>query len=374
MNGHAPTARGTGMHVLLTADAVGGVFSYATTLARGLCAMGMRVTFVLQGPPADPSRLAALADVPGIDVIATDLQLEWLDPDGRDFARACRQLETIASSVRPDVVHFNGFREACSDIDAPRVLVAHSCVGSWWRACRGSAPDASWERYEINLRAGLQAANAWAAPSRWYRDRVAALHHQRREGRVIYNGISPREPGSSHEPLVLSAGRMWDEAKDLATLVRAADDICWPVVIAGPLRQDGKSGGASGGAAQMLGELSPADLAAHMACAAIFVSSAVYEPFGLAVLEAAASGCALVLADTPSFREIWGDAAQYFAPRDSAALAAETNRLAHDDLLRRQKGNRASARARRYSASRMCEDTAALYASVLAPAHAETAA
>ena len=38
-----------------------------------------------------------------------------------------------------------------------------------------------------------------------------------------------------------------------------------------------------------------------MSRAAIFFSPALYEPFGLGVLEAAARGCALVLADIPSF-------------------------------------------------------------------------
>ena len=46
----------------------------------------------------------------------------------------------------------------------------------------------------------------------------------------------------------------------------------------------------------------------------IFVSAARYEPFGLAVLEAAQAGCALVLSDIPTFRELW-DGAALFVPR-----------------------------------------------------------
>ena len=44
-----------------------------------------------------------------------------------------------------------------------------------------------------------------------------------------------------------------------------------------------------------------------------------YEPFGLAVLEAAQAGCALVLSDIPTFRELWNGAAQFVPPGDDAA-------------------------------------------------------
>ena len=57
-----------------------------------------------------------------------------------------------------------------------------------------------------------------------------------------------------------------------------------------------------------------------MARAAIFVSSSVYEPFGLAVLEAAGSGAALVLSDIPTFRELWDEAALFAPPGDAAGI------------------------------------------------------
>ena len=51
-----------------------------------------------------------------------------------------------------------------------------------------------------------------------------------------------------------------------------------------------------------------------MARTAVFVSPALYEPFGLAVLEAAQAGCALVLSDIPTFRELWDGVALFVAP------------------------------------------------------------
>src|SRR5947199_312178 len=81
--------------------------------------------------------------------------------------------------------------------------------------------------------------------------------------------------------------------------------------------------------------------ALHRACvesaqhrAAIFASPALYEPFGLTVLEAAAAGCALVLSDIPSFRELWSGAAVFVDPADSESLHRALRDLSADDHQR----------------------------------------
>ena len=51
--------------------------------------------------------------------------------------------------------------------------------------------------------------------------------------------------------------------------------------------------------------------------------TALYEPFGLAVLEAAQAGCALVLSDIPTFRELWDGAALFVAAATTPRLCAE---------------------------------------------------
>jgi glycogen synthase len=87
--------------------------------------------------------------------------------------------------------------------------------------------------------------------------------------------------------------------------------------------------------------------------AAIYALPARYEPFGLSALEAAQCGCALVLGDIPSLREIWGNAAIFVAPDDSAALEAAIGLLIRDEALRMNMARRAQARARRYTPSAM---------------------
>jgi glycosyltransferase involved in cell wall biosynthesis len=113
------------------------------------------------------------------------------------------------------------------------------------------------------------------------------------------------------QPLVLAAGRVWDAAKGIDALCRVAPSLGVRVVVAG-----------EGEAADVdaLGVLPFAELAALMAQAAVFAAPARYEPFGLSVLEAGLAGCALVLGDIASLREVWGDAATYV--QDDVSLAA----------------------------------------------------
>jgi glycosyltransferase involved in cell wall biosynthesis len=129
--------------------------------------------------------------------------------------------------------------------------------------------------------------------------------------RVIRNGSDVSLHDWPKEPLVLAAGRMWDEAKNLAALEAAAPLVRAPVIIAG----DGSA----------LGRLPRERLAALCRRAAVFAAPAWYEPFGLAILEAARAGCSLVLGDISSLRELWEGAARFVHPGDPEALAAAIN-------------------------------------------------
>ena len=108
--------------------------------------------------------------------------------------------------------------------------------------------------------------------------------------------------------------------------------------------------------------------------AAIFVSPARYEPFGLSVLEAAGAGCALVLSNLPTFRELWDGCASFVNPGDVVELRAALNELCADALKRKALQQAALTRARRYTTTRMVDSYAQLYASLISPAKARSAA
>src|SRR5690606_19010272 len=115
---------------------------------------------------------------------------------------------------------------------------------------------------------------------------------------------------ANRDTMVLAAGRLWDESKNIATLAQAADLMRGDVYVAGSDEHPARGRVPLSGV-RAVGQLPPDVLSAWYARAAVFVHPAVYEPFGLAPLEAALHGCPLVLGDIPSLREVWDNAAMY---------------------------------------------------------------
>jgi glycosyltransferase involved in cell wall biosynthesis len=217
-------------------------------------------------------------------------------------------------------------------------------------------PPASWDRYRREVARGLAAAGLLVCPSRAMLDALRDIYGGAvGESRVIPNGCEPGRfsPGLKG-PFVFAAGRLWDEAKNIQALERAAPRLRWPVCIAGEDHHpDGPR--ASFGRLRFLGRLAARDLARWYARAPIYALPARYEPFGLTVLEAAMAGCALVLGDIPSLRENWRGAAEFVSPNDSDALAAAIDGLIADRDRRARLARRARARAVRFTSQRMAD-------------------
>jgi glycosyltransferase involved in cell wall biosynthesis len=356
------------MRILMTADAVGGVWVYATELARSLCKGGNDVMLAVIGPRPRPDQLFPLHGVHGLALRFTDLLLEWMDPEGTDIEHAGDALLKLADEFQPDAVHLNGFREANLDWPAPVLTVAHSCVQTWWHACRGGHPGvARWRVYCNQVATGLSAADAWVAPTAAFRDVISATYHPCVQGRVIRNGLTNSAPAVMKQPYILGAGRFWDEAKNLAAVAAIASELPWPVHIAGETRgPDGGEARAAYGHIKSLGALSHAALLDEMRGASIFVAPALYEPFGLTALEAAASGCALVLSDLPTFRELWDGAALFVDPRDRNAIRTALQAVCQDEGLRARLQAKARTRARRFSRRAMVGAYRRLYGEMTA--------
>jgi glycosyltransferase involved in cell wall biosynthesis len=288
----------------MTTDTVGGVLTYTRDLAGALRGRGVEVV---------------VAELAGHE-------LEWA-PDPWDGVEAAgRRLLELEERLRPDVIHLNGYAHGGLPWRAPCLVVAHSDVCSWFEHVRGVGAGPEWDRYRREVTAGLRAADAVVSITGAVADDVLREFGVRSE--VVYNG-SPLEPCAPRkEPLVLGAGRLWDEAKNLRALDAAAEGLEWPVVVAGEM------GAARVRFARAVGQLSPAELAALRGRAAIFCSPALYEPFGLAILEAARDRCALVLGDVASLRELWDGAAVFVDPADPSALRAALSALAADRVER----------------------------------------
>ncbi|HJW92985.1 MAG TPA: glycosyltransferase family 4 protein [Thermoanaerobaculia bacterium] len=338
----------------MTADTIGGVWTYAIELARAL----PDTQFIIATMGRLPNG-AQLAEVPAnATVVPSEYKLEWQDEPWDDVARAGSWLLDLEDRECPDFIHLNGYAHGALPFRAPRIVVAHSCVMSWWRAVKNEDAPREWELYRQHVTHGLRDASLVIAPSAWMLGALDEHYRFDTPSKLIYNGRSFKPvTGHDHRATVFAAGRMWDEAKNLRAVVEAAPMIEWPVRIAG-------EGGADSHNVQALGRLDTHALARAYGESAIYLFPALYEPFGLSILEAALSGCALILGDIPSLRELWRNAAIFVPPREPERIANAVNEVIADATLRQSLGERARKRAEVFTVDRMAAGYREIYGMV----------
>jgi glycosyltransferase involved in cell wall biosynthesis len=355
--------------ILMTVDAVGGVWRYAMDLATGLRSRGVETVFAVFGPPPSEKQRQEAKRIGRL--FCCDAPLDWMAECEAEILPVAREIMDLAHREKVDLLHLNLPSQAAGlHTDLPVVVVSHSCVATWFHIVRGEALPPAWDwQHDLNGR-GFQRADVVVSPSRSHAEVLREVYGGIDRSALVHNASAVSElPGlpAEKEPFVFAAGRWWDEGKNGAVLDTAAAEISWPVVMAGALH------GPSGQQITLqhaVGrkELSHQQTMEWMARASIVVSPSLYEPFGLVALEAARLGSALVLADIPTYRELWDGVALFFDPRKPAELASAVNRLAHDDLLRAGLAERALSRSQAFNLEAQAGSFASLYGRLLVSA------
>jgi len=360
------------LRVFMTTDAVGGVWQYALDLAQGLRAYDTETTLCVLGPRPRPEQLAAARRIPGLKLICLDVPLDWTAPSPDAVLDAAAAVVAVAQDEGGGIVHLNSPALAAGpSYPAPVVAVCHSCMATWWQAVRARPLSRQFRWHKDLVAQGLCKADAIVAPSGAFARSIAQTYSLPSAPAVVYNGRRPcmRESlpeGTEvpHTTFAFTAGRLWDEGKNVRTIDAAAARLEMPVCAAGPIKGPNRAS-IKLAHVQALGNLTDGQVAEWLAAKPIFVSTARYEPFGLAVLEAAEAGCALVLSDIPTFRELWEGAACFVPAQDEAAVAAAIEALASDARQRTLYASAARRRARRYTAEVMAAKVRAIYGGLL---------
>jgi glycogen(starch) synthase len=355
--------------ILMTADTVGGVWTYALELARALSKYDIEVAIATMGPRPSAFQREEAAAIGNVDLFESDYKLEWMQNPWSDVRAAGDWLLDLEKRLRPDVVHLNGYAHAAWPWKRPKLVVGHSCLFSWWRACRSGEPPSEWCEYKNAVRRGLRAASLVVAPTQSMLDALDENYPGcvNGKGMVIPNGLDVGSLSPApKQKFVLAAGRLWDEAKNIQTLTSVAWELPWAVCLAGEKQNvDGGTTLLAKKNCYALGHLPRENLRHWYACASIYVLPARYEPFGLTVLEAALSGCALVLGAIKSLKENWADAAVFVNPNDRGALKETVAELIKNEGYRTRLGQAARERALQFSSARMAEQYTEAYRHIL---------
>lgn len=355
------------MKILMTTDTVGGVWVYSLELCKALQKYEVEVHLAAMGAWPSPAQQQEVEDLFNVTLYKSDFKLEWMQDPWEDVERATKWINCIYHTIQPDVVHLNNYAKIGSDWSCPTITVFHSCVQTWWQAVKGTKAPENWNTYRELVKNSLNASDVVVSPTKAILEKAKTTHGFSSETKVINNGSGEAGFGDKEkENFILCIGRIWDEAKNLELLSHIAGNLPWPVYIAGDLRNPG-----SGEIrnieenVKFLGKLEPHEVRDWMQRAAIFVSPTKYEPFGLAILEAAKAECALVLSELDTLKELWEGAATFFDPKDEAEAQQKIISLIENDLLRKEFSEKAKERSQEYSSENMGAAYMELYRDII---------
>lgn len=355
------------MRIAMTTDTVGGVWTFTCELAASLLADGHSIALVSFGGPLHAHQrewMQATASRFGERFMMreSDAPLEWMQDNQRSFPDGADVLAATIAEFGADLLHANQFCWGALSRCIPCVITAHSDVLTWADACKPQGLGAStWlDRYCDLMLRGLGGADAVIAPTRWMLSALQQHVPLRCAHQVIPNGRTVPRPDRWPVRAVqaVTAGRLWDEAKGLDTVLAARSAM--PILIAG---DQGREDAGEHPGFRFLGPLSTSALLSRFRESSVYIVASIYEPFGLAPLEAAQCGCAIVARNIPSLREVWGDCATYFETSSDLADVLET--FLHSPALLHDARVRAMERASLYPSERMARSYMTVYRSLL---------
>jgi glycosyltransferase involved in cell wall biosynthesis len=351
--------------ILMTTDNLGGVWTYTMELLTELEKHNISAALAIMGSPLTANQKNQLNSFKQVEVHYSNYKLEWMENPWEDVDTAGEWLLNIRDEFHPDLIHLNSYSFGALNWGVPVVTVAHSDVISWWKSVLNCAHPKRFNEYLKRVKFGLENSNYIVAPSASMLKYINEIYGEFKNQQVIYNGRRKFTLKSEKQKQIFSMGRIWDTAKNISLIINTAPKFKWRVKLAGNPQNPITNELTVYGNVDFLGGLSEKEVFRHLDESSIFALPARYEPFGLSPLEAAHAGCALVLGDIDSLREIWGDAALYVDPDNGERLVQVINDLIEDESMLKEYSARAVERSERYYPEKMCSEYLEVYTKVL---------
>ncbi|HET7411655.1 MAG TPA: glycosyltransferase family 4 protein, partial [Pararhizobium sp.] len=210
----APTgARGARLRVMMTVDAVGGVWRYAMVLGRALAPLGIRCVFVGLGPRPSAEQVDEAEEIG--DLVWLNQPLDWTVEDQAALDRLPQVIEPLIGRFGIDVLQLNLPSQACGlDVEVPLLTVCHSCMITWWQTMRAEPLPETWRWKALRNRRGFERADAIVVPSRSLARQMEQCYGPLPPLEVVYNASGATVQDDVKADYVFAAGRWWDEGKN----------------------------------------------------------------------------------------------------------------------------------------------------------------
>ncbi|MBJ7472118.1 MAG: glycosyltransferase family 4 protein [Solirubrobacteraceae bacterium] len=372
----------------------GGLARHVCKLAEALARRGNEVHVLTRGDRALPET----ATQNGVHVHRVpepsrprdlDEFVAWIEHMNDDMLAAGRALEAEFSF---DVIHGHDWLVAragkalAKDVGAPWVVTVHATEHGRHQGWVENYPQSHIHGVERWMTHDATRVIACSHYMQEHCAEIFELHADQID--VIPNGIDPtdlrpvpdldvyrRQFAAPDERLIILAGRLvYEKGFQLAleTLPGVIEDLGKVrFVVAGSgthedeLRDQATKLGLDDHGT-FLGWVDDVQLHSLYAVADLCIIPSIYEPFGLVALEAMASGCVCIVADTGGLREIVPETAGLrFTARDPQALRVAIDRALTDAALRSELIDEAREHVRRFDWDEIADHTLALYAGLL---------
>jgi glycogen synthase len=314
--------------------------------------------------------------------------VRWVDEMNADMRELGFEL---CERFRFDLVHSHDWlvagaaQQVARRIGRPWLVTVHATEFGRHQGWVQNHPQSQIHAAERTM---VRSADGVITCSRYMRSHVSTVFGvSPRRVTVVQNGIDPRDlepvvgdlPGlraryaEPHQRLVLLVGRLVYEkgfhlALDaLAPVIRTLGDVRFVVAGTGTAEAELKRQARRLGLTRhgsFLGWVGDDRLHSLYRVADLCIVPSIYEPFGLVALEAMASGCLCVVADTGGLREVVpgdGTVGLRFRSRDSAALGEILEQVLRNDAMREQLVTEARAHVLCFDWGEVATRTAAIY-------------
>jgi glycosyltransferase involved in cell wall biosynthesis len=313
----------------MTTDTVSDVWRYCIQLASGLASVGVRVSLVALGQAPTEAQKTQAEGIPGLSLIVGVFRLPWMENAWAEVDAASHWLLALVDQIDPDVVHVQGLSLAAIPWKHPLVATYHESV----------AFEDPWHEYERRARIGIKRAAKVVFFTHAARAEAEALFGKSEGSIVIPNGIgTDKVVISDKEPWMLAGFDRANEKRVKTFLSTISLETTWPLVMT---------------SRRHAGE--------RMRRASIYVAPDVGDAASYSTFLAAASGCVLALADTPSAREIWEGAALLLAPNDPEVWIEGLNGLAAESATHMELAALSIKRTKAFSSDRLVRDMLLTY-------------
>jgi glycogen(starch) synthase len=376
----------------------GGLSRAVRKLSEGLVGQGVEVHVLTRGG----GRLAAEEDRHGVTVHRVrepdfpkddlDAFISWVDHMNDDMRAAGAQL---AERLDFDLVHSHDWlvaraaRRLARSMRVPWLVTVHATEYGRHQGWVDKHPQSHIHAVERRM---VRDADRVITCTHYMRRHVAeAFAIDPGKVTAIPNGIDPsdlhpvddlprlrRRYAQPHERLILLVGRLvYEKGFHLALdalpgLIERLGNVRFLIAGSGTAEAELKAQAERLGLmphGTFIGWTGDEELHSLYRIADLCLVPSIYEPFGLVALEAMASGCPCIVADTGGLREVvpgGGRVGMRFRPRDPASLARMAARLLTDDALRERLIAEASEHIRLFDWADVARQTAGVYADLAA--------